>query len=428
MTDKKKKLKKKQKKRLGQIFLRTVIVTFIILAVIASALVFIYNKFIFNGDGESIFPGKEPDPINKTLAVFGVDEDGYRTDVIFVLNYNSETGKSRIISVPRDTKVDWSEEQQEKMREIKGYSISVSKINEMTSYVGMEHINDFTVPEIEDLLGIQIDNYVIITIDAFKQIVDAIGGVEVDVPVLNGNGLHYDDNSQDLHIHLDPGLQLLDGEAAEGLVRFRKGYAEGDVGRIKTQQLFLEAFAKKVTSPQIITKVPNIISTVLKTVSTDIKLSEISGYLPYLKSMSPDKVSFNIIPGEGKYIGGKSYFIVDEAAMPAFIEEIFNDSPEESVEASTEVILNKNVSIEVLNSTPVAGAASRAKDTLEAEGYSVSGIGNYENATLDNTMIYTKNESLATQFLSYYPNATIEIEPNLAYDIQIILGNTSVTQ
>ncbi len=428
MTDTKKKLKRKQKKRLGQIFLRTVIVTFIILAVIASALVFIYNKFIYNGDGESIFPGKEPDPINKTLAVFGVDEDGYRTDVIFVLNYNSETGKSRVISIPRDTKVDWSEEQQEKMREIKGYSISVSKINEMTSYVGMEHINEFTVPEIEELLGIQIDNYVIITIDAFKQIVDAIGGVEVDVPVLNGNGLHYDDNSQDLHIHLDPGLQLLDGEAAEGLVRFRKGYLEGDVGRIKTQQLFLEAFAKKVTSPQIITKVPNIITTIMKTVTTDIKLSEISDYFPYLKSMSADKISFNIIPGEGKYIGGKSYFIVDEGAMPAFIEEVFNDTPEESVEASTEVVIDKNVSIEVLNSTAVGGAAGRARDALEAEGYSVSGIGNYETAVLGTTTIFAKDESLARQFLSYYPSATIEIESNLEYDIRIILGNDDVTQ
>ena len=424
MSEQKKKLKKKQKKKLRQIFLRTVVVTLIILSVIIGAFVFVYNKFLYNGDGGLISLEKEPDPINKTLAVFGVDEDGYRTDVIFVVNYNSETGKSRVISIPRDTKVDWSEEQQAKMEEIKGYSVSVSKINEMTSYVGMEHINEFTIPEIEELLDIQIDNYVIITIDAFKQIVDTIGGVEVDVPVLDGNGLHYDDNSQDLHIHLDPGLQLLDGEAAEGLVRFRKGYAEGDVGRIKTQQLFLEAFAKKITSPQIITKIPNIIKTVFDTVSTDIKLSEISGYLPYLKSLSTDKLTFNIIPGEGQYIGSKSYFIVDEAAMPAFLEEVFNDN----TEASEEVVIDKSVSIEVLNSTTVGGAASRARDALEAEGYSVGEIGNYGNAVLDTTMIYTKDESLARQFLSYYPNATIEVEPTLQYDIRIILGNKDVTQ
>lgn len=426
MSEQKKKLKKKQKKKLGQIFLKTVIVTLISLAVIVGAFVFIYNKFLYNGDGNSIFPGKEPDPINKTLAVFGVDEDGYRTDVIFVVNYNSETGKSRVISIPRDTKVDWSREQQERMEEIKGYSISVSKINEMTSYVGIDHINEFTVPEIEELLDIQIDNYVIITLDAFKEIVDAIGGVEVDVPVLGGNGLHYDDNSQNLHIHLSPGLQLLDGEAAEGLVRFRKGYVEGDVGRIRTQQLFLEAFAKKVTSPQIITKVPNIIKTVLNTVSTDIKLSEVGDYVPYLKSMSADKVTFNIIPGEGRYIGSKSYFIVDEAAMPSFIDEVFNDA--DDMEASEAVVIDKDVSIEVLNSTAVGGAAGRAKDALEAEGYHVNEIGNYGNAVLDTTMIYTRDESLARQFLSHYPNATIKVEPNLQYDVKIILGNDSATR
>lgn len=320
----KKKLKKKQKKALGRIFFRVMVITFIIAALVIGGLIFAYNHFLYKGNP---FNGsnKEPDPINKTLAVFGVDEDGYRTDVIFVLNYNSETGKSKVISIPRDTKVEWSQEQQERMEEYKGYSVNVSKINEMTSYAGIEHIREFTIDEIENMLGIQIDNYVIITIDAFKQIVDAIGGVEVDVPVLDGNGLHYDDNYADLHIHLDPGPQLLDGEAAEGLVRFRKGYAEGDVGRIKTQQLFLEAFAKKVTSPGIITKVPNIINTIFKTVTTDIKLSDIPSYLPYLKSMDSSNLSFNIIPGEGAYEGGKSYYFPDMEAMPGFVEGVFND-------------------------------------------------------------------------------------------------------
>ena len=423
MTKQKKKLKRKQKKKLGRIFLKAVIVTFVSLAVMGGAFAFIYNKFLYSGNGGSFFLEKELDPINKTLAVFGVDEDGYRTDVIFVVNYNSETGQSRVISIPRDTKVDWSREQQEKMREIKGYAVSVSKINEMTSYTGIEHIDEFTIPEIESLLDIQIDNHVIITIDAFKKIVDAIGGVEVDVPVLDGNGLHYDDNAQDLHIHLNPGLQLLDGEAAEGLVRFRKGYAEGDVGRIKTQQLFLEAFAKKLTSPQIITKLPNIVKTLFETVSTDIRLSEMSQYIPYLKSLSTDGVTFNIIPGEGRYIGGKSYFIVDEAALPEFLEEVFK----EETTTNNETVIDKSVSIEILNSTSVAGAAAKARDELMAKGYGVSQIGNHIGAILDTTMIYAKDESLAQQFLSYYPNATIETQPNLSYDIQIILGNDSVT-
>ena len=271
------------------------------------------------------------------------------------------------------------------------------------------------------MLGIQIDNYVIITIDAFRKIVDAIGGVEVDVPVLNGNGLHYDDNYQDLHIHLDPGVQLLNGEQAEGLVRYRKGYAEGDVGRIKTQQLFLEAFAKKVTSPSIITKVPNIINTVLETVSTDIKLSEVSSYLPYLSSMNAEDLTFNIVPGEAEYIGGKSYYLVDEVAIPSFIEEVFSDKVEEEIQE--EMIVDKEVSIEVLNSTGISGLAGKSKDMLEAEGYSVNETGNYTLETLNKTIIYAKDESLGKQFLSYYPGAIVRQDVNIAYDICIVLGN-----
>lgn len=422
-----KKLKKKHKSKLRQIFFKTVAITFVVIVLAASALAYVYQQYIFDGDTGSTFIKKENDPINKTLAVFGVDEDGVRTDVIFVLNYNSETEKMRIISVPRDTKVEWTESQQALVESLKGYTITTSKINEMTSYGSMDNIRELTIAQIEDMLDIQIDNYVIITLDAFRKIVDAIGGVEVDVPALDGDGLHYDDNYQDLHIHLNPGVQTLNGEEAEGLVRFRKGYAEGDVGRIKTQQLFLEAFAKKVTSPSIITKIPSIINTVSETVSTDIKLSEISGYLPYINSMSAENLTFNIVPGEGMYIGTKSYYVVDEEKIPAFMAEVFSNTPAEET-LPEEIVIDKSVSIEILNSTGTKGLAGRAKEKLEAEAYSVNEIGNYTLDTLNTTIIYAKDDNLGKQFLSYYPQARINIDPNITYDICIVLGNDAIEE
>ncbi len=409
---------KKKKKSLGKLFFKVMAITFLVVVVLMVGLVLLYNKFLYSGNNIfGIGSNREPDPINKTLAVFGVDEDGYRTDVIFVVNYNSESGKTRVISVPRDTKVTWTNEQKENMKEEKGYAVNISKLNEMTTYVGINNIRDYTINQIEDILDIQIDNYVIVTLDAFKQIVDAIGGVEVDVPVLNGNGLHYDDNAGGLHIHLDPGLQLLNGEQAEGLVRFRKGYLEGDVGRIKTQQLFLEAFAKKVTSPAIITKLPGIINTVFNTVKTDIKLTDIPGYLPYINSVDTGDITFNIIPGEGKYENGKSYFFPNMDAMPGFIEEIFNEVEEE------DVIIDKQVSIEILNAIGISGVAGSQKDVLEEEGYTVSEIGNTIVDDNQNTMIYAKDISLANQFKLYYPKAIIKEDKDMNYDIKIILGN-----
>lgn len=422
-----KNIKKKHKKKLTQIFFRTVMITFVILALAIGGFAYVYHQYLYDGNIDSIFPKKENDPINKTLAVFGVDEDGVRTDVIFVLNYNSKTDKMRIISVPRDTRIEWTEAQSELVQESKGYDISVSKLNEMTSYGGIENIRDLTIAQIEEMLDLQIDNYVIVTIDAFKKIVDAIGGVEVDVPDLGGKGLHYDDNYQDLHIHLDPGVQLLDGEAAEGLVRFRKGYAEGDVGRIKTQQLFLEAFAKKVTSPSIITKIPNIINAVIESVTTDIKLSEITGYLPYLSSMTAENLTFNIVPGEGQYIGGKSYYVIDEEQIPTFLEEVFSDD-EAGESASEENVIDKSVTIEVLNSTSTKGLAGKARELLETEGYSVNEIGNYTLDTLNTTIIYTTDEAKGKQFLEYYPGALIKIDTNIAYDICIVLGNDAIEE
>lgn len=420
MTQQRRNLKKRQKKRLARIFIRTVLISLLVMGVAVGILAYIYHNYLYDKGDMGLFEPKKNDPINKTLAVFGVDEDGVRTDVIFVVNYNSETGKMRVISVPRDTKVDWTMEQQSIVEMKKGYNITTSKLNEMTSYGGMENIRRLTMAQIEDMLDIQIDNYVIITLDAFKQIVDAIGGVEVNVPDIGGKGFNYDDNSQNLHIHLQPGVQLLDGEAAEGLVRFRKGYAEGDVGRIKTQQIFLEAFAKKITSPSIITKVPNIINTVMNTVTTDVKLSEIPGYLSYMNSLKAENLTFNIVPGDGEYIGGKSYYIVDEAALPEFMQDVFSDKEEVNVlETAT---INKDVSIEILNSTGTSGLAGSAKELLEQEGYSVSDIGNYTLDTLIKTIIYAKDESLAVQFLKYCPQAVIKKDENITYDICIVLG------
>lgn len=420
MTQQRKMNKKRHKKKLGRIFVRAVMITFITLGIVIGGFAFVYHNFLYDKQDVPFFEPKKNDPINKTLAVFGVDEDGVRTDVIFVVNYNSETGKMRVISVPRDTKVEWTSDEQSIVEMKKGYTITTSKINEMTSYGGMENIRALTINQIENMLDIQIDNYVIITLDAFRKIVDAIGGVEVDVPNINGSGFHYDDNYQNLHIHLEPGRQLLDGSAAEGLVRFRKGYAEGDVGRIKTQQLFLEAFAKKVTSPSIITKVPGIMNAVLETVSTDVKLSEVAGYFPYLKSMNADDLTFNIVPGEGKYMDGKSYYIVDEEAIPGFMEDVFSDKEEvDPIETAT---IDKTVSIQILNSTGTSGLASREKERLEEEGYSVEEIGNYTLDTLLKSIIYVRNEELGTQFLKYYPQATIKMDENIAYDICIVLG------
>ena len=364
--------------------------------------------------------GDPIDDVNRTIAVFGTDIDGYRTDVIFVVNFNSETNKVKVVAIPRDTKVDWTTEQKERLKELRGYTRSVSKINEMTAYAGIGNIRDFTIKQIESLLGVKVDNYVIVTLDSFRKIVDAIDGVVVDVPM----DMYYVDPYQDLYIDLKAGVQTLDGDKAEQLVRFRKGYVDGDEGRIRTQQLFLEAFAEKVLSPQIITKIPQIISVLFTSVTTDVQLNEVLPYYSYVKNFDLSNLSFYTIPGEASYQNSAWYYIADMTEMQNFCNDIFYEHlmPSEEDLTSGKIEVDKAVTIEVLNGSGVSGAAARARDLLQGDAYVVSTIGNYTESSLETTEIRAKDLTKAEQFRVYYPHATFTEDATLTYDIQIILG------
>lgn len=452
MAQDKKRLNDKQHKTLLRLFLKSAGITLIVGAVLVAALVGVYYAFLYDGSVET--SSSTPDvviseeeqvkekekekrgDINQTIAVFGVDKDGTRTDVIFVVNFNSATNKAKVLSIPRDTKVNWTEKQNAKLREVAGYTRSVSKINEMTAYGGIENIRDFTIDEIENILGVKIDNYVLVGLDSFRQIVDAIGGVEVNVPEFRGRGLQYDDYEQDLHIHLDPGVQVLNGEQAEGLIRFRKdnygnSYPEGDKDRVKVQQEFLDAFAEKVLSPSIIPRLYSIISTVFSNVSTDVKLTEIPTYLSYLKGFSADNIEFYIIDGEGGMENGASYYFIDYDKLDETIQKVFYDTEiatgeagsESGEAAADEVVIDKTVTVEVYNATGVKGIAGGFKDKLEKLGYTVPKIDNYTKQDLVETLVYAKDKAKAKQFLEYLPAGTIvATSSTIDQDVQIILG------
>lgn len=264
--------------------------------------------------------------LNQNIAIFGVDKDGSRTDVIFVVNINTETDAIKVIAVPRDTKVAWTEYQQNKMAELgKGYH-EYSKITEMSAYGGLDNLRYFTVNTLEDIMGIRIDHYAIINIDAFRKIVDAVGGVEVDVP----RRMKYTDNYQDLHIDLQPGLQVLNGQQAEGLVRWRHNedyseqYAEGDVGRIETQQIFLKALADKVINKSTPADLLKIATAVYSDLKTDIKLSEVKDYLKYISQFKVENITFATLPGKAVR-QDKWYYILDQAEVDAFMQKIMYD-------------------------------------------------------------------------------------------------------
>lgn len=369
-----------------------------------------------NADETSILDALMGKNIKLNVAVFGVDKDGTRTDVAFVVHYDSEQESISLISVPRDTRVNVCSE----VEELLGKQYGVMKFNAVHAIGGKEHGPEAAVLQLEDLLGISIDHYVRVDFDALVEIVDAVGGVEVDVP----QDMYWDmSDTGDIKIDLKKGLQTLDGDKALQLVRYRKGYANGDVGRIQVQQMFLKALAEKVLSTESIVKnLGDYIKVTYKYVTTDVSLSDALKYATYITKIDMNKMSMETLPGVGQYIGGVSYFVHDPAATREMVDRIFYSiAPKENADGSVD---SKSLLIEVSNGGDVAGLAGRFTETLANDGFRLTEATNYTGEQLPYTRIQVKTEGTGEDLVSYFKDARVETAPSDmgSADIRIILG------
>jgi len=315
---------------------------------------------IMNAGDMSILDALMGRNIKLNVAVFGVDADGTRTDVAFVVHYDSEQESIQLISVPRDTRVDVCEE----VEELLGKKYGVTKFNAVHAYGGEKYGPEAAILQMEDLLGISIDHYVKIDFDAVVEIVDAVGGVEVDVP----QDMYWDmSDTGDITINLKKGLQTLDGNKSLQLVRFRR-YADGDVGRIQVQQLFMKALMEKVLSTESILKnLGDYIKVAYKYVETDVSLSDAMKYANYITKVDTEKISMETLPGSGQYVGGLSYFVHDPVATREMVDRVFYSvAPVLNDDGSID---SKSLLIEVSNGGEVAGLAGRFTEKLANEGF-----------------------------------------------------------
>ena len=246
----------------------------------------------------------------ETFVVAGVDEDGYRTDLILLCQINRADKRIHILQIPRDTRV--NNKRNDK------------KINS-AYYSGF----DVMSREIAQVTGITPEHYVMVGFDGFQKIVDAVGGVTLEIPF----AMKYDDPAQDLHIDLPAGKQKLDGEKAEMYMRYRKGndgngYAEGDVGRLSAQKELYNAVGDKLLSPLGLLRLPAVYSAVKKNTETNFTGGEIFGIMKDVMRIGKDRVTIDTLPGSGKYVGGVSYFVYDAKATEKLVAEKFIDTQE----------------------------------------------------------------------------------------------------
>lgn len=296
-------------------------ISFIIsILVFSTVLMALNNKILSKDNSDNIEDGySEESGDTKDEILFlmlGVDDKdldnhvNIRTDTMILSRVNFKTGKISLLSIPRDTRTS-----------VNG---KLDKINHAHSYGGV----DLALSTVNEFLNLDIEYYVKINYEAVKEVVDAIGGVEIDVP----RRMKYDDTTKgkEFHVDLEEGLQSLDGDQSLQFLRWRKnndntGYAEGDVGRIGAQQMFVKELVAQTFSLRNILKMPRLIKTYYDYVDTNIPMSQMLKGATIKRKGITEKMETHTIPGEGKMIKGTSYYVYYENQTKELVEEIFGD-------------------------------------------------------------------------------------------------------
>ncbi len=280
------------------------------------------GEFEFNGGGDKTVFGEllspfaiRNEPVNFVLVVS--DKWSANTDTILLVNVDPNTSNVNIMSIPRDTKVNVS-------------GLSIPKINAIYASKGGP---SKLISTLSDMLDINIKYYVHLNIKTFREIIDLLGGVVIDVPP----GMDYDDPVQNLHIHLKPGKRRLNGEEAEQFLRFRKAnsmsknkellkyYDGSDLKRIEMQQYFLKELIRQKANILYLPKINDIVNSIYNNLETNITMNEVTKLIKSFTGFKPDNVKFFTLPGRA-VDDGYSYFIYDRDEALKITSEYFKSS------------------------------------------------------------------------------------------------------
>lgn len=335
------------------------------------------------------------------VLILGVstDLDSELTDTIMVASYNPNTQKANLLSIPRDTFTGKN----------KSKATASQKINALYN---INKTPEKTLEAVNELTGLDIEYYIVVKTEALIDVVNAIGGVEFNVPI----DMKYDDPTQNLHIDLKAGLQKLDGDKAEQLLRWRhsnniKGvgmttypseYGNDDFGRMRTQRDFIVATMKQTLKPGNIFKIGQLLEIANKNVDTNIELSLAKDYVPYLVEFNTDEMKTATLPGttpDVKDTNNVSVFVVSKTETKELIDSMFFSEETENEESLTNTIENNTIStnstetstevvIELLNGSGDKTKLKEVKNALEEAGYNVKKTGS--TSTMSKTAITNK--------------------------------------
>lgn len=382
---------------------------------------------------------KNLQPIQVLLMGVSTDNGGKLTDTIIVATYDPKNQSASLLSIPRDTFVGKNPQT----------GTAMDKIN--TLYLKSP---EKTLTKVNEITGLDIKYYMVIDNEALIKLVDVIGGVEFNVPI----DMVYDDDSQELHINLKAGMQKLDGNKAEQLLRYRHGnldkktgrylgtypaeYGGNDYGRMRTQREFMIETVKQTIQAKNILKVKEIIDIAYEYIETNLSISTIKDYVPYAVNINIDAIQSAVLPG-GSYgpTTKPSYplwfFIPDKKETAKLINELYSNNSESEEETETDNsstnTTNSNVSkteaskikIEILNGSGSSESLEKLKKALSTKGYKVTKTTS-TNDTAKTTII--NKSDIDTEFIDNIKSilGTENVSSNSVsssdVDITIILG------
>jgi hypothetical protein len=262
-----------------------------------------------------------------------------------------------------------------------------------------------TIQTVEMLLGFPFDYYIEVDVEGLTKLVDAVGGVDIDVE----KRMKYRDRSQHLSIDLEPGMQHLSGEQAVGYARFRHD-AAGDLGRIERQQKFLRAVVRELLSPDQVTRLPRMADEFVKTVNTNMTVRDILSLKRIVEQAGPEGMRMAMLPVTPDTVHRQSVLVLD---------------PEQVQQTVDRVLWGQGIRVRVLNGTDVSGLAARVAELLTENGYDVLEMGNAENKT-DTTLIldHRGQSRRAERVSAVLGGGAISPAPDgeNAADVTVILG------
>ena len=368
------------------------------------------------------FPGQD----HLTILLLGQDYNhdkhdyqsskGTRADTVMLLSVDLDKKTIRACSVPRDTYVTASDGK-------------TGKINATFTRGGPQLVKK----TLEGLFDIKIDNYFVIKPDAVRNIVDSIGGVEVE----SLDAMNYDDNWGGLHVHLPAGKQVVDGKGAEGFVRFREvnrykmledntiipftnikhSKEEGDIRRMARQQQLIQGLVHAANSPKNMLKADSIIETGFGQVVTDLPRVKCMALAALFRGASHAAMVSATVPGKDAKRNGVYFFELDEERAKDTIDWIIRGN---------DAAAKKLIRIGIKNGTKIPGVAKSLAEKLVGEGYTASSQGNAA-ATPVSLVAYQKSAQMeiATQIQRIIGAPTVAksavLNPS-SPDVEIVIG------